>query len=280
MCKDSLIKILKVDKPNVCFIGDIHGEFKSLQGLMKHTNFKDTAYLITGDCGFGFEKKEYYSQIFNKLSRTASKLNCEFIFIRGNHDSKVFFDKQIINRKCFKTVPDYSVIQTPTHNILCVGGAISVDRTYRFTLQASNAQKYARFHGCSLNEAKKLCKQVYWEDEPCVYNEQALNELKLNDVNIDIVCTHTGPSFIKPFGTDEIKLWLLNDKTLEEDVKNERETIDKIYNKLKEDNHPLKYWFYGHFHFHNSEYIDDTKFVMLDMFRNGKYDFYDISFEK
>lgn len=279
MC-NGLVKIFKIDKPNVCFIGDIHGEFKSFQGLMKYTNFRDTAYLICGDCGFGFEKKEYYSQIFNKLSRTASKMNCEFIFIRGNHDSREFFDKQIINRKCFKTIPDYSVIQTPNHNILCVGGAISVDRTYRWSLQDANAMKYARYHRCSINEAKKLCKKVYWDNESCYYDEEKLSELKLNDIKIDIVCTHTGPSFIKPFGKENIEYWLLNDETLEKEITEEREIIDKIYHKLKEDEHPLNYWFYGHFHFHNSEYVDNTKFIMLDMWRNGKYDFYDIPFYK
>ena len=275
-----LVNIFKIDKPNVCFIGDIHGEFSSLQGLMKYTNFKDTVYIVCGDCGFGFNKKEYYSQIFNKLSRTASKMNCEFVFIRGNHDSREYFDKQLIHRKCFKTIPDYSVIQTPNHNILCVGGAISIDRTYRFEVHEQNAQKYARFHGCSLNEARKLCQQVYWDNESCVYDEQALNELKLNNIKIDIVCTHTGPSFIKPFGTENINGWLLKDKTLEIDIINERKTIDNIYYKLKEDEHPLKYWFYGHFHFHNLEYVNDTKFVMLDMWRNGRYDFYDIMNKK
>ena len=602
MC-NGLVKIFKIDKPNVCFIGDIHGEFKSLQGLMKYTNFRDTAYLICGDCGFGFEKKEHYSQIFNKLSRTASKMNCEFIFIRGNHDclskdtrvftkrgflyyneltledevlsfnvnnemsewhsiddiivrdsneifeqkgqslhiectsnhrhlvkhdntygyfktsefktyglppkcyvihgakinqedynikddeirivawlmtdgysdntkytyycisqskekyiqeikesleklnveytcsirerynkeiiikgkkvknkkkenifrlhsefskkikkflddknvlpswvyelsyrqlkiftdtllkangtvlkqkgnymlfgkyesllsfqplfsmcgyrvsmvkdyrgdyrlnicennlskiminnkkfvkkeykDKVFclttelsnflvelngkvyftgncpsyFEKRLINRKCFKTIPDYSVIQTPNHNILCVGGAVSVDRTYRFALQESNAAKYAKYHKCSINEAKKLCKQVYWENEKCEYNEKMLNELKLNNIKIDIVCTHTGPSFIKPFDNSNIEYWLLKDETLENETNEERKSIDKIYNKLKEDNHPINYWFYGHFHFHNSEYVGNTKFTMLDMWRNGKFDFYNIPFE-
>ncbi len=56
MC-NKLVNIFKTDKPNVCFIGDIHGEFKSLQGLMKYTGFKDTLYIICGDCGFGFNKK-------------------------------------------------------------------------------------------------------------------------------------------------------------------------------------------------------------------------------
>ena len=161
MNSKTLVNIFNIDKPNICFVGDIHGEFNSLQGLMKKTNFKDTAYIVCGDIGFGFCKKEYYSNIFNKLTRTASKLNCEFIFIRGNHDSKEFFDKRLINRKCFKTIPDYSVLQTPSYNILCIGGAISIDRTYRQMVLKENALKYSIHHGCSANEAEKLCKQVY-----------------------------------------------------------------------------------------------------------------------
>ena len=176
MNKKKLIDIFNVDKPNICFVGDIHGEFNSLQGLMKKTNFKDTAYIVCGDIGFGFNKKEYYSKIFNKLSKTASKLNCEFIFIRGNHDDKKYFDKRLINRKCFKTIPDYSVIQTPNHNILCIGGAISIDRTYRKLVLKENALKYSIYHGCTPNEAEKLCQQVYWDDEPCYYDEDKLSQ--------------------------------------------------------------------------------------------------------
>ena len=73
-----------------------------------------------------------------------------------------------------------------------------------------------------------------------------------------------------------IETWLKNDNNLSEDVDNERKIMDKVYNKLKEDKHILKYWFYGHYHFHNIDYIEQTKFVMLDMFRNGKYDIYDV----
>ena len=600
MNKKKLIDIFNIDKPNICFVGDIHGEFNSLQGLMKKTNFKDTAYIVCGDIGFGFNKKEYYSKIFNKLTKTASKLNCEFIFIRGNHDclskdtrvftkrgflhyneltlddeilsfnvnnemsewhsiddiivrnseeiyeqkgqslhiectsnhrhivkyddkydyikttefktyglskrcyiihgakinqndydikddeirivawlmtdgyvdnkkysyycisqckekyiqeikdclerlkvnytcsvrkrnnkgaiikgkkvkkakaenifrlhaefskkmqiylndknilpswvyelsyrqlkiftdtllkangtclrqkgnymlfgkynsllsfqplfsmcgyrtsllkdcrgdyrlnicennlSKIminnkkfvkkeyndkvfclttklsnflvelngkvyftgncpkFFDKRLINRKCFKTIPDYSVLQTPTHNILCIGGAISIDRTYRQLVLKENALKYSIYHGCTTNEAEKLCQQVYWEDEPCYYDEEKLSQLKLNNINIDIVCTHTCPSFTKPFGKENIGYWLSKDENLERDIDNEREVMDKVYNKLKTDGHSLDMWFYGHFHYHNVQFVDNTKFVMLDMYRNGNYDIYDV----
>lgn len=276
MNKKKLIDIFNIDKPNICFVGDIHGEFNSLQGLMKKTNFKDTAYIVCGDIGFGFNKKEYYSKIFNKLSKTASELNCEFIFIRGNHDDKKYFDKRLINRKCFKTIPDYSVIQTPLYNVLCIGGAISIDRTYRKLVLKENALKYSIYHGCTPNEAEKLCQQVYWDDEPCYYDEDKLSQLKLNNINIDIVCTHTCPSFTKPFGKENIGYWLSKDENLERDIDNEREVMDKVYNKLKTDGHTLDMWFYGHFHYHNVQFVDKTKFVMLDMCRNGNCDIYDV----
>lgn len=272
-----VIDIVKIDKPNLCFVGDIHGEFNCLQGLMKKTNFKDTAYIICGDCGFGFNKKQYYTTVFNKLSRSASKLNCEFIFCRGNHDDRTYFDKHMINRKCFKTVSDYTVIQTPNHNVLCVGGAISIDRTYRETIFKQNVLKYAMYHGCSVKEAESLCPKVYWENETCYYDEEKLSQLKLNHVEIDIVCTHTCPSFAKPIGKSKIESWLAVDTALEQDLNDERQVMNKIYYKLKTDNHPLTKWFYGHYHFHNSEYIDNVQFVMLDMCRYGNCDIYDVS---
>ena len=276
MNDNKVINIFSVDKPNICFIGDIHGEFKGLQGLMKKTGFRDTVYIVCGDIGFGFNKKEYYSQIFNKLTRTASKMNCEFIFVRGNHDDRKFFDKQLIHRKCFKTVPDYSVIQTPSHNILCIGGAVSVDRTYRQLVLKENALSYSLHHGCTVNEAEKLCPKVYWEDEPCYYDEEKLNQLKLNGINIDIVCTHTCPSFTMPFDKQNIQYWLDRDTKLNEDIDNERNIMDLVYNKLKSDGHTFDKWFYGHFHYHNVQYRDNVKFVMLDMCRNGNYDIYDV----
>jgi hypothetical protein len=52
--------------------------------------------------------------------------------------------------------------------------------------------------------------------------------------------------------------------------------MDDVYNKLKTDGHPLEKWFYGHYHYHNQEYIDGVQFVMLDMWRNGNFDIFDL----
>lgn len=272
----SELNIIHTDKTNICFIGDLHGEFKSISGLMKRTELTDAIYIFAGDCGFGFEKEEHYNNIFNRLSKTARTLNSECIFIRGNHDNKDYFTTSKINRKYFKLVPDYTILQTPTHNILCVGGAISIDRLYRMTIQAQNEVKYAYYHGCSYEIAKQLSPKVYWPTEPPIYNEDILNEIKKSDILIDIVCTHTCPSFAQPIVKKGIETWLNADPDLLDDINNERQVMDDIYNKLKNDGHPLTKWFYGHYHYHNVEFIDDVQFIMLDMFRDGIGDCYPI----
>ena len=45
----------------------------------------------------------------------------------------------------------------------------------------------------------------------------------------------------------------------------ERNTIDQIIKYLKAKNHPLKHWYYGHFHQSWSSYIDGILFSMLDI---------------
>ena len=270
------LNVIETYRPGVCFFGDMHGEFNSLQGMMKRTEFTDTTYIGLGDIGIGFEKPQHYTNVFNKLSRTASSFNCEFLLFRGNHDNKKYFDDKLINRKYFKTIPDYTVVKTPTHNILCVGGATSIDRTYRMAKWHENALRYAMYHGCSEDEAERLCPQVYWPDEQPMYNEEALNELKTLGIEIDIVATHTCPSFAKPINKDGIQYWLKYDTKLNEDLDRERKVMDDVYNKLITDDHPISKWFYGHYHFHNQEFINGVQFVMLDMWRNGNFDIFDL----
>lgn len=48
--------------------GDIHGEFNTLvYKLCVQYKMRDTLLIVAGDCGFGFEKPEYYRSIFHKL---------------------------------------------------------------------------------------------------------------------------------------------------------------------------------------------------------------------
>lgn len=272
----AVLNIMETNRPGVCFFGDMHGAFNCLGGLMKRTEFTDTTYICLGDVGIGFEKPGHYTNIFRKLDKTASALNCGFVLFRGNHDDPSLFDGKTLCSESFNVVPDYTVLKTPSHNILCIGGATSVDRTDRLLGMESDAVRYQRFHKCSLSEARKLCRQSYWEDEQPVYREEAFEELKELGIEIDVVATHSCPSFAAPLSKDGVKGWMEVDPALEEDLNRERSVMDRIHAKLIADGHPLSKWFYGHYHFHNQEYIGNVQYILLDMCRNGNFDIYDL----
>lgn len=86
---------------------------------------------MAGDCGFGFEKKEYYEQMVRRNTKRMNQANNWIVFVRGNHDNPAYFDGTTFNYKRFIAVPDYTILQACNHSILCVGGAISIDRIYR-----------------------------------------------------------------------------------------------------------------------------------------------------
>lgn len=90
-----------------------------------------TVVIVAGDCGFGFEREGYYDNIVKRNSKRMNKANNWIVFIRGNHDNPAYFDGKTFAHKRFMAVPDYSVIRACGHVVLCVGGAISVDRSYR-----------------------------------------------------------------------------------------------------------------------------------------------------
>lgn len=91
----------------------------------------DTLLIMVGDCGFGFEKPGYYDIIFNRNSSRLSDANNLVVMVRGNNDDPTYFNEENIAYERILTIPDYSVIQAYEHNILCIGGAISIDRYNR-----------------------------------------------------------------------------------------------------------------------------------------------------
>lgn len=278
--------ILKYNVETSFCIGDLHGEFKSLTSCIKRYEIKNCLLLCCGDIGLGFEKEQHYKNIFTKLNKLCKQQNVYIIFIRGNHDDPYYFDNNKIKYSNIIAIQDYTVVQIfhtndedclyPLHSILCVGGATSIDRTLRLGVMEREVFKYRRFHNCSEEEARIKCKKFYWENEHPYFNKVLLNEIKNQNINIDIVCTHTCPSIAQPVTKDGIQYWCLQDKTLEEDINTERTIMDNILNQLKLDEHKLTHWIYGHYHYRNNEIIDGVKYIMLDMMRNGNYDYYEI----
>ena len=73
--------------------GDIHGDFNQLVfKLCIQYQLTDTLLIVAGDCGFGFEKREYYEQMVRRNVKRMNQANNWIVFVRGNHDNPAYFD--------------------------------------------------------------------------------------------------------------------------------------------------------------------------------------------
>jgi len=240
------------DAKSIVVAGDIHGDFKAIvYKCCEQYGMKDTLIIVAGDCGFGFQRPDYYEDLYMQLSTRLAKANNWLVFIRGNHDNPAYFDGKLVNYKRWKAVPDYSVLKACGHTILCVGGAISVDRNWR------------RYENYIETGDGKLTPFVYWADEMPVYNEVKLETIS-EACTIDVVITHTSPSICELTSKQGVQSWLEKDENLMEDLKAERKVMDMILSFLKGHGHPLDHWFYGHFHQSWYSEIDGVRFNLLD----------------
>ena len=233
------------DYPNaksVVICGDIHGEFEKLvyQCCVRY-KMCDTLIIVAGDCGFGFKYPAYDIDFY--YSRTMDRIidaNNYLAFVRGNHDNPWYFDGEHVGYERFRAVPDYSVLTACGHQILCVGGATSVDRI------------------------KRVGGKDYWPDERPAFDHDKLVALKYEGYQIDTVVTHCAPSLCENITPPD---WLFQladeDPTLLEDLKSDRMRMDYILKDLKTDRHPLRRWYYGHFHHSWNAEIDGIRYTML-----------------
>lgn len=244
------------DAKHIVVSGDIHGDFEALvDKCCTQYSMKDTLIIVAGDCGFGFQWSGYYKDIYMKLSSRLSKGNNWIVFVRGNHDNPAYFDGLQVNYKRWKAIPDYSVLKACGHTILCVGGAVSVDRTYRLS----------EMYGMTvvIEDDRRLEMSYYWPNEAPSYDEAKL--AAIDEVcAVDVVVSHTAPSFCELISRQGIQNWLTKDEDLLQDIKAERKVMDNIQAYLYVHSHPLDHWFYGHFHQSWHGEIDDIRYNMLD----------------
>jgi len=235
---------------NTVVCGDIHGEFNAvIYKMCIQYKMTDTLLIIAGDCGFGFNKPGYYDNVFSRNSSRLNKANNWIVMIRGNHDDPSYFNEEKISHKRFRTIPDYSVVQSCGHNILCVGGAVSIDREYRKSYDSKHP-----FSGIA----------SYWVDEMPYYDATALDEIG-QKYKIDTVITHTAPSFCELITKNGLSYWARFDSEIRVDCDNERKTMDHIFTHLKSARHPVSNWCYGHFHQSWRTEIDGILYSMLDI---------------
>lgn len=230
----------------IVFTGDWHGEYDRAYRKIKSLDLRDLTIVQVGDFGIGFERKKKDLRKLEVLNEQLKARNIILYVIRGNHDDPEYF-YGTTNFSNIKLIPDYTVIGIDGIKILGVGGAISVDRKPNpdVTINYSGKRWKGRTEGSN-----------YWAEEAFV-----LKDIDLSD--IDVVFTHSAPDFVTPYTKRGMKKWMKHDPELEADVNAERNGLTKLYENLKATNN-ISHWFYGHFHFSNIDYIEDTKFVLLD----------------
>lgn len=208
------------------FIGDIHGSFKKFFDILVKTEYQNETFIQVGDFGLGFRPIENEISLLNPINDWLRDNNNFLYAIRGNHDNPEYFENSPFELSNIKLLKDFSIIRVENKNILTLGGAISIDRL-------------TRKEGIS-----------YWKGEEIPYIIPDIKDLVPDGIKIDVVCTHNCPSFVWPTEyNDIVRHFIKLDKTLDQDLTNERRRLDLLYTKVCEYNgYEPKLWVYGHMH--------------------------------
>lgn len=234
----------------ILILGDIHGNFNYLKTLLNSKKVSDCYIIQVGDFGVGFTSEANEKYILEGLNDFLSTRNIIMYAIRGNHDDPNYFDGRFKYTN-LELIPDYTILELEGNRILCIGGAVSVDRTIRIKEDMINAR-----YGSS--------KRSYWYDETIVFNEEAIR----NANNINILVTHTAPDFCEPdnkFGYGNlVEEFAREDIKLKDDLKTERDLMTIIFDMIS-DNNKIDSHFYGHFHRSHEQKIVNCKHRLLDI---------------
>jgi hypothetical protein len=221
----------------VLICGDIHGDFDVIPDYIKKHELSNVIVLQCGDFGIGFANKYKEIKRLEYLSKRLDCYNSKLFVLRGNHDDPSYFTSGEYNiTDNVVLLKDYQVFNINGFNYLPIGGGISIDRTNRWKWKSG-----------------------YWKDE--IINYSFIVE-ELTDINV--VLSHSAPSFVSPLLKDNINYWIARDENLNNDLNLERNTLTKIYENLVKNNN-ISHWYYGHFHFSNIEYYNKTKFHLLNI---------------
>ena len=194
--------------------------------IEKENKYKNILCIVLGDVGFGFAKDKYYNEIFTKFNTLLAESNSYLLMFRGNHDDPTYFSEEKIKFSNISTIPDYSIIKMKEHNALCVGGGISIDRTWRLSKE-STVNKYI--------QDEKDFKKLYWENESVVFDENEMKQVLESGIKIDMLFTHTPPINDESLGNKDIlESWLECDEKLQDDLDKEKEQMNLLFSFMKE----------------------------------------------
>jgi len=105
----------------------------------------------------------------------------------------------------------------------------------------------------------RVAQPVWWSDEG--FNLKLEDQFPYKDRQYDLVVTHTRPGACGAFkGFDNIRHWSDQDPDLINDLIEESEQLDYLYERTKPTD-----WIYGHFHQSNTCNHENTKFRCVDI---------------
>ena len=236
----------------ILFLGDLHRNFNLLEHYVRLYDIKDAHIVQVGDFGVGFSTFERELEILKNINKTLETNNVFVWAIRGNHDDPEYFENDPFNLTNIKLVKDYSVLEIANRRILCIGGAVSVDR------MVSKTQ--AQLDG----DNTRIIGQRWILGEEFKYDDSLLVDLR----GIDTIVTHTVPDYCTPdnsmgFGPF-VDHFIMEDPELKLDLLEERRNMTLAFQTVKMHNDIVLH-LYGHFHRSDELNIMGTKHRLLDV---------------
>jgi predicted phosphodiesterase len=222
------------------FLGDVHGRWEHLAHAVQSRALTRDTIVQVGDFGVGFGDPTREAGRLQALNGVLETHDLTLHAIRGNHDDPRYFRDHRHDLSHIRFVGDYETLALDGFQIMCAGGATSVDRRPR---QRQNLG--------------------WWPDEAFQLPADDLVDAP------DIVVTHSAPAFCPPLRPGRLVMEFVRyDPALLTDLQRERDEHTALFNAL--DRRRLRLWVYGHFHqafTHQQEQVIFRGLPELGLFR-------------
>ena len=236
---------------NILVFGDNHDHWEVFPNFIRDYELDNCAVILAGDFGIGFDSMINETKKLKYFSKRMAHTDSILFVVRGNHDNPEYFTSQF-DTDNIKLLPDYTVLNINGLNILCVGGACSVDRTDRKSYYHSKENS---------KKSDIIASNDYWPTEVFVYDQDKVMSMR----NINIVVTHTAPQNCPPYTKQNLDFWAAQDENILKDCRIERAQMFQMYDNLFHNNNMIDRWFYGHFHTSYKTPYLGTDFIGLEI---------------